>query len=99
PGAAGWLRAVARGAPLGGLVFGGLAVLLVVRLVERPVFGMRRPLTPWITRFVCRNAFRILGIGYAVRGAPMTGPGAVVANHASWLDIFALNARKRIFFV
>ncbi|EBA10832.1 lysophospholipid acyltransferase family protein, partial [Roseobacter sp. CCS2] len=24
---------------------------------------------------------------------------AVVANHASWLDIFALNARKRIYFV
>jgi 1-acyl-sn-glycerol-3-phosphate acyltransferase len=29
----------------------------------------------------------------------MTGGGAVVANHASWLDIFALNARKRIYFV
>jgi 1-acyl-sn-glycerol-3-phosphate acyltransferase len=25
--------------------------------------------------------------------------GAVVANHGSWLDIFALNARKRIYFV
>ncbi|WP_367998774.1 lysophospholipid acyltransferase family protein, partial [Photobacterium sanguinicancri] len=25
--------------------------------------------------------------------------GAVVANHSSWLDIFALNARKRIYFV
>ncbi|MBB5723841.1 1-acyl-sn-glycerol-3-phosphate acyltransferase [Loktanella ponticola] len=29
----------------------------------------------------------------------MRGPGAIVANHASWLDIFALNARKRIYFV
>ncbi len=29
----------------------------------------------------------------------MAGAGAVVANHASWLDIFALNARKRIYFV
>jgi 1-acyl-sn-glycerol-3-phosphate acyltransferase len=29
----------------------------------------------------------------------MTQPGAVVANHSSWLDIFSLNARKRIYFV
>ena len=30
---------------------------------------------------------------------PLQGPGAVVSNHASWLDIFALNACKRIYFV
>ena len=29
----------------------------------------------------------------------MRGQGAVVSNHASWLDIFTLNARKRIYFV
>ena len=29
----------------------------------------------------------------------MRGAGAVVANHSSWLDIFALNASKRIYFV
>ncbi len=29
----------------------------------------------------------------------MTARGAVVANHTSWLDIFALNAVKRIYFV
>jgi len=29
----------------------------------------------------------------------MVGSGAVVANHSSWLDIFALNASKRIYFV
>lgn len=29
----------------------------------------------------------------------MTQRGAVVANHSSWLDIFALNARKRVYFV
>ena len=29
----------------------------------------------------------------------MDGPGAVVANHSTWLDIFALNASKRIYFV
>lgn len=29
----------------------------------------------------------------------MRGPGAMVANHASWLDIFALNARAPVVFV
>lgn len=95
----GWLRVLARGSVLGTLVFGGLGVLLLVRLIELPLCGARRPVTPFITQFVCRNAFRILGVGYATRGALMPHHGAVVANHTSWLDIFALNARKRIYFV
>ena len=41
----------------------------------------------------------ILGIAGTARGAPMPHAGAVVANHSSWLDIFVLNARKRIYFV
>ncbi|WIV52080.1 lysophospholipid acyltransferase family protein [Marivivens sp. LCG002] len=95
----GWVRVLYRGIPLGILVFGCLILLLLVRLIERPLFGVKRPLTPYITQFVCLNAFRILGIGYHSQGTPMTGPGAVVANHSSWLDIFALNGRKRIYFV
>lgn len=98
-GLAGLLRVSLRGAALGGLVFGGLIVLLALRLIERPAYGLHRPFTPAITQFVCRNAFRILGMGFAVTGAPMTQRGAVVANHSSWLDIFALNAAKRIYFV
>lgn len=99
PTAAGWLRAVLRGVPLSMLVFGGLVLLLLVRLVERPLFGLHRPLTPHITQFVCRNGLRILGIGFHTTGAPMSQMGAVVSNHASWLDIFSLNARKRVYFV
>lgn len=95
----GWLLVVLRGLPLALLVFGGLAILLGVRLIERPLFGVRRPVTPFITQFVCRNAFRILGIAYKTSGELMRRNGAVVANHSSWLDIFALNARKRIYFV
>lgn len=98
-GPAGWLRVILRGAALALLVFGGLLVLLLVRLVERPVWGLHRPVTPWITQFVCRNAFRILGMGFASSGTLMRDHGAVVANHSSWLDVFALNARKRIYFV
>ncbi|MCF6429505.1 MULTISPECIES: lysophospholipid acyltransferase family protein [unclassified Leisingera] len=97
--ALGWLLVLLRGLPLAVLVFGGLLVLLALRLIERPVFGLQRPVTPFITQFVCRNAFRILGIRFITRGTLMRQKGAVVANHASWLDIFALNARKRIYFV
>ncbi len=98
-GAMGWVRVVLRAVPLIILVFGGLLILLLVRLVERPLCGLRRPVTPYITQFVCRGAFVLLGIQYTTEGTPMQGAGAVVANHASWLDIFALNARKRIYFV
>ena len=95
----GWIRIALRAVPLIILVFGGLGVLLILRLIERPLFGERRPLTPYITQFVCRMAFVLLGIKYTSEGTPLQCAGAVVANHASWLDIFALNARKRIYFV
>jgi len=95
----GWARAAIRAMPLIVLVFGCLFLLLCVRLIERPVFGQRRPITPHITQFVCRNAFRILGIGYKINGTPIIGGGAVVANHSSWLDIFSLNAAQRVTFV
>lgn len=94
-----WPRVVWRGAALAVVVFGGLAILLLVRLVERPIFGVARPWTPWITQGVCRTAFVLLRMGYIVEGRQMNTAGCVVANHASWLDIFALNARKRVYFV
>jgi lyso-ornithine lipid O-acyltransferase len=98
-GAAGWLRAIPRGVALAGVTFGGLLLLLLVRLVEAPVHGLHRPWTPWITQGVCRTAFAILGMAHRVRGTQMRERGAVVANHSSWMDIFALNARKRVYFV
>ncbi|MGJ8629367.1 MAG: lysophospholipid acyltransferase family protein [Sulfitobacter sp.] len=95
----GWLRVVLRGLTLAILVFGGLAILLLVRLIEQPLCGLNRPVTPHITQVVCKAAFWVLGIKHHVRGAPMITRGAVVANHTSWLDIFALNVAKRIYFV
>ena len=94
-----WLRILWRGGVLGGLTYFCLCLLLVLRAVERPLFGMARPWSPGITQFVCRSAFVILGIGYCVRGQPMEQRGAIVSNHSSWLDIFALNAAQRIYFV
>lgn len=98
-GPLGWVRAMARGVPLGLTVFGGLAVLLLLRLIERPLCGLNRPVTPWITVGVCRAALRILGLRYSRQGRPMAGQGAVVANHVSWLDIFVLNAAAPVYFV
>lgn len=98
-GPADWLRVVRRG----GLILGLLAVffpaLLILRIPERLIFGMNRPVTPFITQFVCALACRALGLGRRMRGRPMAGAGAYVANHVSWLDIFVLNAGKRLYFV
>ena len=98
-GIMGWVRVLRRSMPLGLLVFGGLIVLLLIRLIERPLYGLRRPVTPYITQWVCRGAFVVMGIRFISAGMPMCGAGAIVANHQSWLDILALNARKRVYFV
>ncbi|MBM3613763.1 MAG: 1-acyl-sn-glycerol-3-phosphate acyltransferase [Alphaproteobacteria bacterium] len=98
-GPGGWARVMLRGLPLGVVVYAGLVMLLTLRLLERPLCGQARPVTPFVTQGVCKAAFAILGMGHRVRGSPMRGVGAIVANHASWLDIFALNAPQRIYFV
>jgi 1-acyl-sn-glycerol-3-phosphate acyltransferase len=98
-GWAAWLRVVWRGALLGVVTYTALVVLLLVRLVEWPLFRQARPVTPYITQFVCRSAFVILRLPLVVRGTPMRGVGAIVANHSSWLDVFTLNAADRVYFV
>lgn len=98
-GLGGWSRVLLRGGVLGSLTFGCLGLLLLIRVIERPIFGQARPITPHITQFVCRAAFWIMGITLRIQGRPMVQRGAVVANHGSWLDIFALNAAQRVFFV
>ncbi len=97
--AMGWVRVVLRGLIVGTITYGCLLILLLVRLIERPLCGLNRPVTPWITQFVCRFALFFMGFSVEVKGRPMTERGAVVANHASWLDIFSLNAFQRIYFV
>jgi 1-acyl-sn-glycerol-3-phosphate acyltransferase len=98
-GVMGWARIVLRGTVLAVFVAFGLVVLLLMRLVERPLCGQGRPVTPHITQIVCRTAFWIIGLRRQRIGTPMQHPGAVVANHTSWLDIFSLNASQRIYFV
>ena len=98
-GPLGWLRVGFRGAVLGGITYGGLAVLLALRLIEAPLFGAARPWTPYVTQFVCKSAFAILRLPMSVTGIPMAQKGAIVANHSSWLDIFTLHACQRVYFV
>lgn len=94
-----WLRIVARGVPILMVLAVGLLCLATLRLIERPLFGWERPMTPSITKAVCRMVLRIMGLKVTQRGTPMRGRGAVVANHTSFLDIFVLNSRKTIYFV
>ncbi|MEQ9258473.1 MAG: lysophospholipid acyltransferase family protein [Roseovarius sp.] len=96
---AGWLRAVLRGTALLLVLLAGVTATLLLRPVERALHGPARPWTPFLTQGVSRSVFLILGMRHEATGQRMTERGAVVANHASWLDIFALNARKRVYFV
>ncbi len=98
-GPLGWAVAAARGLALALVTYAGLVVLLLLRLVERPLCGLNRPVTPWISQFVCRAGLFIMGFSYRRRGRPMRERGAIVANHAGWLDIFSLNAADRVYFV
>ncbi|MFV0245275.1 MAG: lysophospholipid acyltransferase family protein [Qingshengfaniella sp.] len=99
PGWTGILRAALRGGPLILIMAVCLALMGLLRLIERPLCGLRRPLTPGLTLFVCRAAFVLTGVSLRVRGQPMVEAGIVVANHSTWFDIFALNARQRVYFV
>ncbi|MGR3660230.1 MAG: lysophospholipid acyltransferase family protein [Paracoccaceae bacterium] len=98
-GMTGWLRVLLRGVALAMVIIIGLLLLLMLRLIERPVWGQHRPWSPHITQAVCRLAFIIMGMDHRIQGTRMTERGAVVANHSTWLDIFTLNARKQVYFV
>ncbi len=98
-GAEDWARVVLRVVPLTAILFGALAVLLAIRLVEAPLSGRRRPVTSWIPRAAFAVSCPLIGLRREVRGRPMSGPGAAVANHVGWLDIFALSASCRVLFV
>ncbi len=96
---AGWARVLARGGPICVLLLISFPALLILRMPERLVFGSRRPVTPWITQFVCITTLWIVGLKRRMNGLPLPRGGAMVANHAAWMDIFVLNAAARVTFV
>lgn len=98
-GLVGWGIAVLRAIPIATLCFGGMLILLILRGAEKVFAGQARPITPFLVQFVCRVSLAIMGLRLTVIGRPMRQSGIVVANHASWLDIFTLNAALRVCFV
>lgn len=92
-------RAVVRALCLVTVLVLGVVLTSILRLAERPLYGLRRPWTGWVTVWVCRTALLILGLQRKLTGAPMSMKGALVANHSSWIDIFVLNAGAPLFFV
>ncbi|MEO0864479.1 MAG: 1-acyl-sn-glycerol-3-phosphate acyltransferase, partial [Pseudomonadota bacterium] len=52
PGVMGWLRILRRALLIVATILLGLAVLLPLRLIERPLFGLHRPWTAWVIQGV-----------------------------------------------
>lgn len=94
-----WPRVALRLSLMAVVIFGGLALHMALRLIERPLFGTARPLTAPLTQAVCRATVLILRLSVSVEGQPATGRAALVANHSSWLDIFVLNSATQVYFV
>lgn len=95
----GWMLIGLRG-PIVALTMIVAFVLMVgLHPIERLVSGGKRPITSRVPKVASRLALFFMGFRYRVNGTAMRSPGAVVANHSSWLDIFVVNAAKRVFFV
>ncbi len=94
-----WPRVGLRLGALASLLGLGLTLHLGLRLIERALLGSRRVLSAALTQGVCRAALRVIRLRMQIEGQPLRGRGALVANHASWLDIFVLNAATQVTFV
>lgn len=97
--AGGWLLIALRLSFILLVVLAGLLLHLILRPLEWLALRHRRPVTSAVTQLVCTGLLLAIGLRFSMRGTPMRKAGAVVANHAGWLDILALNARARVYFV
>jgi lyso-ornithine lipid O-acyltransferase len=96
-GLSGWIIAMVRLVAMATVIYGLMVVLALTLLLEIPFRS--RPVSPYIVQIACKMSLAILGIKVNVHGRPMHHKGAIVSNHASWLDIFPLNAAAQVFFV
>jgi 1-acyl-sn-glycerol-3-phosphate acyltransferase len=92
---AGYMRAITRATAIISLLTLGVLVFYGVRMIEAPIFGRRRPWTIFIVQAASRGTLKLIGLKRICEGQPLQKPGAIVANHASWLDIMALSAGVR----
>ncbi len=95
----GWVLIGLRGGAVIPVLVLTFILMVAIRPVESIFSGTRRPLSSRVPKFASRVVLRLMGFRYKVSGVAMRNPGAVVANHSSWLDIFVVNAAKRVFFV
>jgi len=74
----------------------GIVFVVLFNLIERlaPIGVAHRITCLW--GWIC---LRLCGVRVRRVGTPMTQRGAVVANHAGWIDIFSLLAADRVYFV
>ena len=98
-GIAAWWRVIRRGVPAVLVLLVGVILILPLRGAERLFHGPRRPWTGPYVQITCRLVLLCIGLRWRREGEPMRGPGAVVANHSSWLDILTMNAAMPVFFV
>ncbi|MAN57481.1 MAG: 1-acyl-sn-glycerol-3-phosphate acyltransferase [Paracoccus sp.] len=98
-GVAEWWRVIRRAVPALLVLLLGVVLILPLRAAERLIHGSRRPWTGPHVQLVCRLVLACIGLDWQRKGRPMRGPGAVVANHSSWLDILTMNAAMPVFFV
>lgn len=76
-----------------------LLALVLARMAEHVTHAGARRLSPRVMRLYCRFLLWVIGVGVELRGTVPMGRGALVANHASWLDIFVLGATAPVQFV
>lgn len=98
PEAGARLLGVLRAAAIAVLVLLGLFILLPIRAIEH-LTGGGRTASAYVPMLTCRLALVVLGLRVTRRGHPSLTRGAIVANHASWLDILVLNAQAPLVFV
>jgi len=96
-GVVGWVIAVGRLGLIFLVIYSLMLVYFVFWLIEIPFRG--RPLTAWVVQAACILSLWILGMHLQCHGDAMGHDGAIVANHASWIDVFVLNSAARVSFV
>jgi len=93
------LRAAAALVWTGG-IFATFLALRGVDIAVRAIAPRSSPgLAPRVLQLWARGVLALLGLRLRRRGAPMAHPGAIVANHSSWLDIVVLQSAAPVVFV
>lgn len=92
-------RAVWRFGALFLVLLPTLLALLLARAAEIVAHAGARRWSPRVVQAYCRFVLRVIGLHSDHQGRAPHGRGALVANHASWLDIFVLNAAIPVQFV